>query len=595
MEWNRCFGCMRELHDGVTKCPHCGYDLNSGVESVHHLAPGTILNGKYIVGKVLGEGGFGISYLGWDLVLELKVAIKEFFPSSFVTRQSQYSETVTMLSRNQEEFYQRGLQKFLEEARTLAKLNDLPGIVQVKEFFRGNGTAYIVMGYAEGRSLKQLLKENDGRLSPELVVSMFLPIIDSLAMVHEQGLIHRDIAPDNLMVDAKGKIKLLDFGAARFFLSSENENSLSVILKRGYAPVEQYHTRGNQGPWTDVYALCATMYRAITGVTPPESLNRKIAADTLRRPSELGIHMDIGLENALMKGLELEGKNRFQNMTALKRALQYQGNRTSTEKYTNTRQPQNHTRSYAQGQSQPRQKKSFWRIPIGILAVIGGLFLLLMIIGLMVGEDETAQAPTGNDTNDAAVIASSEDGEADKKPKNTIEGNAYTVDAGGITADMVIPEEYVVFTREQMDLEWLEYYGLTEDEALSILEADNCYLVALSLDGMTEIMLMTEYNVVESFEGVSDAFIDKLMYSDELTQELEKNGATDIKVEKYENDDLTYLKIYRYLQSENAYGIQYYVILDHKSINIVLNRYNGEVTEEDEEVLKGVVDSTFFQ
>lgn len=318
MEFNRCIGCMEE-HTGENVCPHCGFDAGTYEAALHHLLPNTVLNGKYVLGKVLGEGGFGVSYLGWDLNLECKVAIKEYYPASYVTRQAAYTPTVSVLTGNRREFYEKGLEKFVEEAKSLAKFSRLPGIVLVRDYFRENGTAYIVMEFAEGRTLKSLLEKNNGRLPAETVFQMMRPVMESLKEVHKKGLIHRDISPDNMMVDEKGQVKLLDFGAARNYLSGE-EKSLSVILKPGYTPEEQYRSRGEQGPWTDVYALCATIYRAITGELPLESLDR-MSEDDLKPPSALGVSIDPRQEAALMKGLAVYKKDRLADMDELMAAL----------------------------------------------------------------------------------------------------------------------------------------------------------------------------------------------------------------------------------------------------------------------------------
>ncbi len=319
MEINLCMGCMREKKQ-PGPCPHCGFEEAVYEPSPHHLPPETVLNGKYIIGRVLGEGGFGITYLGWDINLELKVAIKEYYPNGFVTRQFTGSgNTVTILSGYRTEYFNKGLEKFVDEARRLAKFWGLPGIVAVKDYFPQNSTAYIVMEFVEGKTLKTLLRENNGYIPAAQVFDMMRPVMESLETVHEAGLIHRDISPDNIMVDVKGRVKLLDFGAARSFIT-DSEKSLSVMLKPGYAPEEQYRSRGKQGPWTDVYSLCATMYRAITGEVPLESLDR-MAEDTIKRPSELGIVIDSHQEDALMKGMAVFQKDRYASIEELRIAL----------------------------------------------------------------------------------------------------------------------------------------------------------------------------------------------------------------------------------------------------------------------------------
>ncbi len=319
MELNLCYSCMKEK-GAPGPCPHCGFDESAYEPAPHHLPPGTILYGKYLIGRVLGEGGFGITYVGWDLNLEMKVAVKEYYPNGFVTRDNGRTNTLTILTGPRGEFFQKGVEKFVEEARRLAKFWRLPGIVAVKDYFQENKTAYIVMEFVQGSTLKEILKNaSDGRLPAEQIFQMMRPVMKSLDKVHEAGLIHRDISPDNLMVDREGQVMLIDFGAARDFLA-EGEKSLSVMLKPGYAPEEQYRSRGKQGPWTDVYSLCATMYRAITGQVPEESLDR-LAEDTLKRPSQLGVSLPGWQEKALMKGLAVFQKDRLQSMKELEAAL----------------------------------------------------------------------------------------------------------------------------------------------------------------------------------------------------------------------------------------------------------------------------------
>lgn len=307
---------------GPGPCPHCGFDESTYEVLPHHLPLGTILNGKYLVGKVLGQGGFGITYLGWDLNLDVKLAIKEYYPNGYVIREATCGPTVSVMTGSRAEFFQKGLAKFVDEAKRLGKFWGLPGIVAVKDYFQANHTAYIVMEYAEGETLKEVLAKNNGRLQPAVIFGMLQPLFDSLDTVHKAGIIHRDISPDNIMVDERGHVKLLDFGAAREFLA-QDEKSLSIMLKPGYAPEEQYRSRGHQGPWTDVYSLCATIYRALTGTTPLESLDR-METDSLQPPSAFGVSIPPWQETALMKGLSIYGADRYPSMKELENALYVQ-------------------------------------------------------------------------------------------------------------------------------------------------------------------------------------------------------------------------------------------------------------------------------
>ncbi|MGN0321741.1 MAG: serine/threonine protein kinase [Oliverpabstia sp.] len=326
MNVNLCMGCMQPMEEGKY-CANCGFCEEEYTYFPHQLPLRTILNGKYMIGKVLGEGGFGITYLGWDLNLEMKVAIKEYYPREIVTRMSDVSLSVSVLSGGVRQPYEEGVEKFMNEAKRLARLSHLPGIVMVRDFFQENRTAYIVMEYMDGNSMKDMLRERNGRISMEETMAMILPVMDSLEKVHEVGIIHRDISPNNLMFNQYGQVKLIDFGAARYVMAANrtgmDRKSLSVIFTPGYAPVEQYSSKGNQGPWTDVYAICATIFRAITGRVPEESLDRLNGVEQ-PSPSMLGVK-DItpSQEAALMKGLALQPQDRYRTITELKEALLY--------------------------------------------------------------------------------------------------------------------------------------------------------------------------------------------------------------------------------------------------------------------------------
>lgn len=280
-------------------------------ENLHCLRKGTRLIGRYTIERVLGQGGFGITYLGIDELHEKKVAIKEFFPQGIVTRNIEYEDAVTVTFVGEKDNYNKGKEKFLKEARIMARFSKDEGIVKAQDFFEINNTAYIVMEYLEGITLKQYLRENE-RIEPEELLELFVPLIESLDEIHSQGLIHRDISPDNIMVLLGGKIKLMDFGAARDY-TDFGEKSLSLILKPGYAPPEQYQTHGVQGPWTDIYALCATMYKCLTGENPPDAIER-VMDDNLKEISEFGIPVSKQMEETIIKGMSISARTRYQNI-----------------------------------------------------------------------------------------------------------------------------------------------------------------------------------------------------------------------------------------------------------------------------------------
>ena len=315
----RCLNCMKELPtDRASFCPYCGKDPNGQNTLLHRLSPGTVLHNRYLVGTTLGEGGFGITYVGFDQTLFIKVAVKEYYPSGIATRVNTVSNDVLVGIDKQKNNFANGKNSFLQEARSVAQFSRERGIVDVRDFFTENNTAYIVMEFLDGVNLNEYIYKH-GVMEAKQTFEMMLPLMRSLEKMHKQNVIHRDISPDNIMYQDDGTLKLMDFGAARHF-SQDESKSLSVVLKPGYAPYEQYSRKGKQGPWTDVYALCATIYKCITGETPPDSLDRAIE-DDLKKPSELGVAIPEYLENALMKGLAFQRIDRLQNMEELISAI----------------------------------------------------------------------------------------------------------------------------------------------------------------------------------------------------------------------------------------------------------------------------------
>ncbi len=315
-----CMGCMERLPRAGAVCPRCGTNNATLQNQQHQLPVGTILAGAYLVGKALGQGGFGVTYVGWDLNFDQKVAVKEYYPNGFVTREMSMQTTVVPMLGSNGAFFARGKQKFLDEAKILAKFSTDPCIVNVRHFFHENGTAYIVMDFVEGKTLKALANERGGRLPSSEVLPLLHPLMESISRVHDEGLLHRDIAPDNIMLQPDGSIKLLDFGAARQ-ISAEGEHSNTINVKHGFAPVEQYSTHGEQGPWTDVYALCATIYRLTTGQKPPQATDRAMFGEPLVPPNDLGAGFTPTQQQALLRGLTVQPKERTRDMAALEKEL----------------------------------------------------------------------------------------------------------------------------------------------------------------------------------------------------------------------------------------------------------------------------------
>ncbi len=313
-----CFNCFHEkLNQGV--CPYCGFDnLDNTEKYPGAMKIGSILNGQYVVGRILGQGGFGITYLAWDYQLDIKVAIKEYLPDGMAARLPG-TTLVSVFTGEKKDNFDYGAECFLDEARVLAKFLGNKYIVGVKSYFRENNTAYFVMDYIEGINFKNYIKNHGGKIPYQDAMRVLKPVIDALAVVHGEGVVHRDVTPDNIYITKDNDIKLLDFGSARYSLGDKSR-LLDVILKAGYAPKEQYIRKGKQGPYTDVYSLAACFYASITGYLPPEALER-LENDELIPVSMCGISIPPKIEAAIMKGLEINAEKRFQSMVEFKTAL----------------------------------------------------------------------------------------------------------------------------------------------------------------------------------------------------------------------------------------------------------------------------------
>lgn len=316
------------------------------------LPAGTILAGQYTIDKVLGQGGFGITYKATDYKTGGKVAVKEFFPDTLAYREK---TTVISYPGERSENYTYGKEGFLQEAKTLAEFIGCESIVRIHSYFEENGTAYFVMDYIEGISFDEYLRQHGGRITVEEAKKILVPVMDALAVVHSKGIVHRDVTPDNIYITNDGTVKLLDFGAARYSLGDKSR-SLDVILKHGFAPKEQYTRRGKQGPFTDVYCLGATFYFAITGRRPPDSVER-LDEDDLIPPSNLGVQITDYQEKAILHALNVQPAERFQTMGEFKNVLLNEN--SVPQQYFNTPvQPMERTVQMIQPSSQPVQQTS---------------------------------------------------------------------------------------------------------------------------------------------------------------------------------------------------------------------------------------------
>lgn len=318
---------MTELPWPGSLCPKCGFDMRQYQKPENSLPLYEIVNGKYLIGRVLGVGGFGITYIAWDFYQGKRVCVKEYFPrdvavrnfigdtySEWISISINYSaETQTRTPEKIQAAYRNGLESYIKEAENLSKYYLMPGIVSIRDFFYGNKTAYIVMEYIDGTDMKRYAKSRGGRLLPEEVFALLKDVLRSLDAIHRDNIIHRDISPDNIMLTNTMQAVLIDFGAAKDY---EHTKNAPILLKHGYAPVEQYKRDGNQGPWTDVYSMCASIYYLLTGVRILPSIERQ-KCDTVQRLQAMGVPISEEQDLAIFKGLSIEPQQRYQSVAEL--------------------------------------------------------------------------------------------------------------------------------------------------------------------------------------------------------------------------------------------------------------------------------------
>jgi len=363
----RCLRCFQNYEENKTECPWCGFRKSLQLKEPQYLSAGIVLQNRYEIGAVVGAGGFGITYAAWDRVLEQRVAIKEYMPGEFSTRTP--GETrVSVYGGEKEEQYKNGRDKFYEESQRLAKFQDVPGIVQIYNSFEENETAYLVMEFLEGETLGERLKR-DKRIPEQEAVGIILPVLQALTEVHRVGILHRDIAPNNIFLTKDGGVKLLDFGASRS-VTGTHSKSLTVLYKEGYTPEEQYRSRGDQGTWTDVYEVAATLYKMLTGTVPPGALERR-RKDTLKLPSKMGIKVTKQTEQALLNALNVDIRYRTKTADAFMQELM--GTEKTKAHFVRT------------------EEKKQGSIPLWIKGLVGtllcgmGVYLVLLFTGVISG------------------------------------------------------------------------------------------------------------------------------------------------------------------------------------------------------------------
>lgn len=363
---NLCPNCFSAGFFG--KCTLCDYYAINHGDNFMLLMPGFMLNNRYVVGRALGSGGFGITYLALDTTNNERLVVKEYLPSGVAVRDTQTCH-ICPGSLDSREVFEHGLKVFLNEASVLRRFEGQSAIVQVKDCFEGNSTAYFTMEYLDGVNLKALARSLNKRLPYKLAHEVLVNIAKALEIVHSKGLLHRDVSPENIFITKTGAIKLIDFGATRYFVG-ERSRSLSVILKPGFAPPEQYSSKGVHGPWTDVYALAATFYTVVAGVTLSDAIDR-MNGKPLAKLKEIVPEISSHLSNAIDKALRLKYQERYQTMSDFLAATQ-----DESELSNQTNMPQDADKSLSIKNTpfvvfQTKTENNKWIVPKNIEMLIG--------------------------------------------------------------------------------------------------------------------------------------------------------------------------------------------------------------------------------
>ncbi|MGN0554250.1 MAG: serine/threonine protein kinase, partial [Oscillospiraceae bacterium] len=310
-EFNLCYGCMNPNDDaegGV--CKICGYNENAPYLP-SYLAPGVMLRDRYVVGKLLSYNGESANYIGFDTITQSKVVIKEYMPDTLCEREP--GKSIINVAPEYVAQYKTLMSEFVELNKTISKMRSLSHIIPVMDMFGDNNTGYVVLVYFEGTTLEKYIERNGGRLTWETVRRFFPPIFTTISLVHNAGLVHRGICPNNILIGENGDIKLTGFA-----ISDERTANTEIApeIFSGYAAPEQYNSSARQGTWTDVYGVSALLYKALTGVTPVDAASR-LTDDTLEAPSDVVPEIPKSVSDVIMSGMELDGEKRIQTVTEL--------------------------------------------------------------------------------------------------------------------------------------------------------------------------------------------------------------------------------------------------------------------------------------
>ncbi len=390
--FNLCYGCMSPLEEGTEICPECGYRMGAP-HLPSYLAPGVTLNDRYIVGKLRSYNGESAEYIAFDEITESKVIIKEYMPDALCEREK--GSSVIKVNPNCMPRYKTFLSEFVELNKVLSKMRTLNHINAAIDMFGDNNTAYVVFGWIDGMTMSEYLKMNAGELTWDEVKKLFPPIFTTLSLVHNAGLVHRGISPENIIVTDKGELKLTGFCIADARTAG---TELASELYSGYAAPEQYNSSNWQGTWTDVYGISALLYRILTGVVPEEAEGR-LSSDDLVEPAKLNRTIPANVSKVIMNGLTLNGEMRIQTITELVTQLfeepEYGSKRlssSSTQTITIPRQGQGRRGAAEKSVSRHR----VFVLTMGIILLVGIFFLIMiMILSLDDNSGEFNQTTTG--------------------------------------------------------------------------------------------------------------------------------------------------------------------------------------------------------
>ncbi len=295
------------------RCPDCGYSGMADSANAQTLPPGTLLGNRYMVGRILGIGGFGITYKAFDTLYQRICAIKEFAPSGLAYRKWGGLTMEIHNNSNAASYYQHGMQRFIEEAQKLKTLENVPAVVQVWECFQENNTAYFAMEFLDGTDLKHVIKAMGATVNSKDITNIIVKIGSAMDIIHRTtNILHRDISPDNIYILKNGGVKLLDFGSARQKTMDERQE-FTVEFKKGFAPFEQYSRNGKQGHYTDVYALASTYYYSLTGVMIPDAMSR-LDGRTYTPLYQMRPDITQEVSAAVDRALEVDYRKRTQSM-----------------------------------------------------------------------------------------------------------------------------------------------------------------------------------------------------------------------------------------------------------------------------------------